>query len=405
MSDASLSLRHRIINAAMRTVYFGRVRVLDLSRGQETQATASSPAEAAPTPTADRPSPDADLPNRRPRLIIASHRNGAIDGHQVLAAFPRVQFLVSIQLLRHWFLRLFIAGIPVVRPKDVERYGLDPASVANPVDAGLAHLRRGGDLGIFPEASSDWGHRPQPYKSGAARITCTLIDEGTEVEVIPVGLFYSTPDRFRSRAEVVRGPAVTIPARDGRDRDEWESEVASAMGSALDAVSVNCPDEAAFARIEAEALDRARRTPGPSASYAKAFLDLQNAGAPADATDRRATSAGHTNRQATSAGPAEPDPTSANAAPAPRTYPLIRIVGFVLMWAFAPVLIAAGFAGARADGRNTVTFFRILAGFAATMVWVPALIVAAAFWPAVIGVGVLSGVLGWLLLGMRRTRL
>jgi hypothetical protein len=400
MSDASLSLRHRIINAAMRTVYFGRVPVLDLSTNPQPQPpeSASSPAEAAPTSGAGNPT-------QRPRLIIASHRNGAIDGHQVLAAFPHVQFLVSIQLVRHWFLRLFIAGIPVVRPKDVDRYGLDPASVASPVEAGLAHLRRGGDLGIFPEASSEWGYRPQPYKSGAARIACTLIDEGTDVEVIPVGLFYSTPDRFRSRAEVVGGPAVTIPGRNGRDRKEWESEVASVMGSALDEVSVDCADEASFERIEAEALERARRTPGRSASYAKAFLELQNTTNSAFLMDGRPASADSTDSRATSANPTDGTPTSADVAAKPRTYPVIRVIGFVLMWLFAPVLAAAAFAGSRADGRNTVTFFRILAGFGAVMVWVPALIVAAFFWPTIIGAGVLSGLLGWLLLGVRRIRL
>lgn len=404
MSDASLSLRHRIINAAMRTMYFGRIRVLDLSSNPDSQSpkSASSPAEAAPASGAARPTASADSasapggrPTRRPRLIIASHRNGAIDGHQVLAAFPHAQFLVSIQLLRHWFLRLFIAGIPVIRPKDVERYGLDPASVASPVEAGLAHLRRGGDLGIFPEASSEWGHRPQPYKSGAARIACALIDDGIDVEVIPVGLFYSTPDRFRSRAEVVRGPAVTIPDRDGREDKEWEAAVASAMGSALDDVSVNCPDEATFTAVEARALDRARRTPGGSASYAQAFLELQNVAGPA-VPDGDGTKA---------AGQPDDSPTSAITVSRPRTYPVIRWVGFLALWLFAPILVAAAVAGSRADGRNTVTFFRILAGFAAVMVWIPVLIIAAFFWPAVIGAGALSGLLGWLLLGARLIRL
>jgi hypothetical protein len=209
MSDASLSLRHRIINAAMRTVYFGRV---PRARPQH-EPTAPAAGVGIIPPPRRPPTSGAGNPTQRPRLIIASHRNGAIDGHQVLAAFPHVPVprlhparppLVPSAVHRR---------IPVVRPKDVDRYGLDPASVASPVEAGLAHLRRGGDLGIFPEASSEWGYRPQPYKSGAARIACTLIDEGTDVEVIPVGLFYSTPDRFRSRAEVVGGPAVTIPGR------------------------------------------------------------------------------------------------------------------------------------------------------------------------------------------------
>ncbi|WP_172170750.1 hypothetical protein [Brevibacterium sp. CT2-23B] len=234
-----------------------------------------------------------------------------------------------------------------------------------------------------------------PYKSGAARIACALIEDGIDVEVIPVGLFYSTPDRFRSRAEVVRGHAVTIPDRDGREDKEWEAAVASAMGAALDDVSVNCPDEATFTAVEARALDRARRTPGSSASYAQSFLELQNAsGSVAPKEDGP-----------TSADEAEGRTTSANTVSRPRTYPVIRWVGFLALWLFAPILVAAAVAGSRAEGRNTVTFFRILAGFAAVMVWIPALIIAAFFWPAVIGAGVLSGVLGWLLLGVRRIRL
>lgn len=389
-STASLGWGHRFINAAMRTVYFGHIRVLDLNR------TESSSPESA-----DRELQTGAHP-ARPRLIISSHRNGAIDGHQVLAAFPRAQFLISIQLIRSWFLRLFIAGIPVVRPKDVERYNLDPASVASPVETATAHLRRGGDLGIFPEASSEWGHRPQPYKSGAARIACTLIEEGIDVEVIPVGLFYSTPDRFRSRAEVARGKPITIPFRNGQDRSVWEAEVASAMGSALDDVSVNCPDEETFERIQAKALNVARMTAGGTATFAKAFLDLQR-----DST----MTAGDSTTDNTAGAPAAGAPAPAavgNASPASPASPAITVlrwVGLALMWLFAPVLAAAAFAGSRADGRNTVTFFRLLGGFAAVMVWVPALIVAAFFWPLVIGIGSVSAVCGWLLLDLRRFRL
>jgi len=158
---------------------------------------------------------------------------------------------------------------------------------------------------------------------------------------------------------------------------------------------VNCPDEATFTAVEARALDRARRTPGGAASYAQSFLELQNAsgsGAPEE-------------DGATSADQAEGGTTSANTVSRPRTYHVIRWVGFLALWLFAPILVAAAVAGSRADGRNTVTFFRILAGFAAVMVWIPVLIIAAFFWPAVIGAGVLSGVLGWLLLGVRRIRL
>lgn len=404
--DTSLGWGHRFINAAMRTAYFGRIPVLDLSR-ESTECNESPPRNDV----TDHDSESADHEHQtisgptRPRLIISSHRNGAIDGHQVLAAFPRAQFLISIQLLRSWFLRLFIAGIPVVRPKDVERYNLDPASVASPVEAGTAHLRRGGDLGIFPESSSEWGHRPQHYKSGAARIACTLVEEGIDLEIIPVGLFYSTPDRFRSRAEVVRGESITIPNRNGQDRSVWEAQVASAMGSALDDVSVNCPDEATFERIQATALTAARHTAGGSAAFAKAFLDLQNEAfldlqnQPAESVTSPVAS--------TVAGAAATDAhvTTDGRADGSSAVMVLRWVGLVLMWLFAPVLGVAAFAGSRADGRNTVTFFRLLGGFAAVMVWVPVLVVAAFFWPLVIGSGLVSAVCGWLLLGLRRFRL
>jgi hypothetical protein len=360
MRGTSLKPWHRAVNVVLRTVYYGRVPVLDLSG-----ADAGDGATAAHPPV-----------GRRPRLIVASHRNGAFDGQQVLAAFPRTQFLVSIQLLRHRFLRLFVAGIQVVRPKDVQRYGLDPTSVAGPVGAGCEHLRRGGDLGIFPEGSSAWGYRPQKYHRGAARIACTLVDEGLDLELVPVGLFYSTPDRFRSRAQVVRGPSVSLPPRDGQDRRAWETQVATTLAQALDRVSVNCPDQVTFDRVQAQALQAARtstpRRAGTRAVFAQAFLRGQ-----------------------------QDDATPV----APRRYTAWRWLGLALMWLFAPVLAVAWFAGTKADARNTVTFFRLLGGAGAALFWVPTLIVAAVFWPVVVGVGLLSALLGWLLLGARRIRL
>ncbi|MDN5910833.1 MAG: hypothetical protein L0H76_14700, partial [Brevibacterium sp.] len=211
--------------------------------------------------------------------------------------------------------------------------------------------------------------------------------------VIPVGLFYSTPDRFRSRAEVVRGKSVTIPARNGQDRSVWEAEVASAMASALDEVSVNCPDEETFDRIQAKALNVARRTAGGAATFAKAFLDLQRQGE------------AETNHDAQAAGGAEAVSDAEKLGPQPHATTALRWVGIGLMWLFAPVLAAAAIAGTRADGRNTVTFFRLLGGFAAVMVWIPVLVVAAFFWPLVIGIGIVSAVCGWLLLGLNRFRL
>lgn len=344
--------------AAVRTFYFGRVPV------------AGEPAPAGPL------------------LVLASHRNGAIDGFQVLAAHPRAQFLVSVQLLRNPLLRLLFTGIPVVRPKDVQRYGLDPAVVADPVEAGCAHLRAGGDLAVFPEGTSRWGHAPQPYRRGAARILCRLREEGLEPTVVPLGLHYSTPDAFRSRAEVVRGAPVSVPPREGPDgvvRDDraWEDAVAAALGAALDAVSVDCPDEETFLHVQAAALARARS----GESYAEAFLDEQT----------RATRAVPT-----------PSP-SPQVAPSPGRTSAVRVLGLALLWLLWPVLLAGHLAGTRADARNTVTFFRMAAGLAASVLWLLLLVLAALLlpwtWvPWLLLAGAACAVLGWTLLGLPRWR-
>lgn len=364
---------HRGLATVLRTVYFGRVR-------------------PAGTPHT----------GPGPRLVVASHRNGAIDGFQVLAAHPRAQFLVSVQLLRSPVLRLLFTGIPVVRGKDVRRYGIDPRTVSDPVEAGCAHLRAGQDLAIFPEGTSEWGHAPQAYQRGAARIACRLLDEGVAVSVLPVGLHYSTPDAFRSRAEVYEGTPVDLPPRQGRGDREWEDAVAGAVAEALDAVSVSCPDVETFARVEAAALRRARA----GESYAAAFLEEQaravQGGGNHDA--RPVGPGGNHPARAVASGATMGDALSGKGGAASRGAALVRGAGLGLLWLCWPVLVAGFLAGRKADGRNTVSFFRILGGLAASVLWVPVLVLAGFVWPWGVAAGAVSGLLGWSLLGVGRWR-
>ncbi|MDR0274246.1 MAG: hypothetical protein LBI48_02685 [Burkholderiaceae bacterium] len=292
----------------------------------------------------------APLRRRTHQLIVCSHRNGAIDGCCVKLAFPRALFPLSVQLLRNALLRLMFTGIPVVRPKDRERYGESVAGHGSVIRAACAHLRAGGALAMFPEGSSEWGPRPLPYHSGTARIVRILLDEGVPLEVTPLGLFYHAPDRFRSGVEILLGEPVALPARQGADPREWERQIHAALSQALDTVSVNCPDVASFERVERLARADARR----GQSYALAFK--------------------HWERQAAQGLPSD--------APAPRGTPLWRwLCGLPGMALLAPVLLIGFLAGRKADARNTVTFFRIVGGFAAALLWLPALAVLFGFFP------------------------
>lgn len=348
-----LSWRYRLVTACLRDFYFGCIGVLGYRRDPE-----------APRP---------------PRLVIASHRNGAIDGYTVLAAFPRLRFLASVQLLRSRFLRLMFEGIPVVRAKDQRRYGLSAQAYADPVSAACAHLQAGGELGIFPEGTSEWRHAPGRYQRGAARIACALLDAGIALEVIPAGLFYSAPDRFRSRAEVLVGTPVDLPARDGRDDAEWLQLMHTTLANALDAVSVNCPDPVTFEQVQ----EQARQAMRQGASFAESFLRAQ-----------------HLQQVAASTG------TASDALPPPTDLPARwpRWLALMLMAAIAPVLLAGWLAGRKADGRNTVSFFRIAAGLAIALVWMPLLVAWGCWQPLPCAVALLAAVIGWSLLGVRRWR-
>lgn len=370
---------HRGLVRALGTVAFGRPRIL----GEVRPGRALRRGSRSTRHTDD---------GHRPRLYLASHRNGAIDGCALAFAAPGAQFLVSAQLLRHPLLRLLFTGIPVVRPKDVERYGMDPAEAADPVTAGVRHLAAGGDLVVLPEGTSEWSHAPQPYRKGAARILAACRAQGVDVEVVPVGLFYSAPDRYRSRVEVLlRDPVplpddgtsacnatspeplcAPVPGAGGAPDPAEVDRIHEALAAALDTVSVDCPDDQSFHAVLAAAGADARAGEG----FTESFLRHQ--------------------RQARAGRP----PLSGASAP---RWP--RVLGLTLQAPIAPVLLTAWAVGKKADAVNTVSFFRVLGGTGAALLWAPVLAGLTVAKPAAGAAALASTAAGWALLGVNRWRL
>lgn len=297
------------------------------------------------------------------RLIVASHRNGAIDGYLVLRAFPAATGLISVQLRKHPVLRWMFGGIVVVRDKDRARFRVRRGAFSDPIAAGCAQLRGSGDLMVFPEGSSEWGHRPLPYQRGAARMARLLLDEGTPFELVPLGLHYARPDALRSRAEVLVGAPVALPPRlpDEPER-AFELRLHALITAALDAVSVNCPDAQTFERVEAEA----RRQMANGASYAQALIAAQNA-----------------------------PPAELAQTPRTRRWPwdALAVAGFCLL--LAPILLVGWLAGRKADARNTVTLFRMVGGALMALAWLPCLALLAWRFPLPLAALALLAALGW----------
>ncbi|MFW2080949.1 hypothetical protein ACNPQK_08235 [Acinetobacter guillouiae] len=283
----------------------------------------------------------------KPTLYIASHRNGATDGQVYTWAIDKTPSLISIQMLRKWFLRLIFDGIAVVRPQDTQRYKISHDSVASPIQLAIQQLSSGGSLCIMPEGSSEWREKPEAYKQGMACIVKQLKLNQIDFVVQSMGVFYTKPDGFRSQVSIVFG-SVFMPKESTVDGIFLE------MSERLNDVSVNCENVQQFNQIQAMAWNSIKHSE-PSIQlesqqhqtqdYGELFLALQS-------------KAKHNDLSVNLAINIE---IKKSLNPTRKILnPMIKILFFI---GFFPTVLFALLAQKGSDGRNNLTFFRLLGGF------------------------------------------
>lgn len=182
------------------------------------------------------------LPRTGPVLYLGLHRNGAVDGFVYDQVLRHPVFMISTQLRKNWFARLFFQGIAVTRTKDEG----DPALNDTALRQCLEHLRTGGALFVFPEGTSSLGPRHLPFKSGAAWLLLDYLAAGNHppIQVVPVGIHYECPWAFRSRVEVVVGPSIATELPPAASRIERLKTLKRRTQVALEAIGINVPSEA-----------------------------------------------------------------------------------------------------------------------------------------------------------------
>jgi 1-acyl-sn-glycerol-3-phosphate acyltransferase len=147
------------------------------------------------------------LPRQGPVLYLGLHRNGAVDGFVYHQALGGPTFMISTQLRKNWFARLFFTGIAVTRPKDEGDRSENEAALEQCLD----HLRAGGGLCVFPEGTSSLGPRHLPFKGGAAWLILDYLEKGgAPLQVVPVGIHYECPWAFRGKVEVAVGKPMVL---------------------------------------------------------------------------------------------------------------------------------------------------------------------------------------------------
>jgi len=141
------------------------------------------------------------VPPRGPVIIAANHQNALVDPMLLLAAIPRALVpLAKAPLFHHPLIGPLIrlaGAIPVTRRQDVVAGGSPDNEQM--FGAAAAALGRGEALLIFPEGVSQPEPTLMPLRTGAARMLLAAPPEiAAAVTLLPVGLLFHEPERFRT---------------------------------------------------------------------------------------------------------------------------------------------------------------------------------------------------------------
>jgi glycerol-3-phosphate O-acyltransferase/dihydroxyacetone phosphate acyltransferase len=155
-----------------------------------------------------------NVPERGPVVFVANHPDSTMDAFVMCAVTKRkVYYLAHAGLFANkliaWLLRSF-GVIPVYRPSgrsdEIERN-------RKAFQECYEVLERGEIIGVFPEGISDMPRHLKKIKTGAARIVLESEKRNNYklgVTVIPIGLYFFSRSRFRSKVLVNVGRALDL---------------------------------------------------------------------------------------------------------------------------------------------------------------------------------------------------
>jgi 1-acyl-sn-glycerol-3-phosphate acyltransferase len=147
-----------------------------------------------------------------PLIILANHPNTLMDAWMVgFVCKKRINYMAKATFfntpLKMWFLR----GLGLVPINRASERRTKNVSNNDSFEYCYRLLEDGKTLVIFPEGTSFHERQLRELKSGAARIALEVLkrNEGAlHLRVVPIGLVYSEPEKFRSSVLVNVGEAI-----------------------------------------------------------------------------------------------------------------------------------------------------------------------------------------------------
>ncbi len=200
------------------------------------------------------------VPPTGPLVFVLNHPNGLIDPALVFVALPRrISFLAKSTLFRLPLVGALLRAVeslPLYRRADV---GEDMTRNRLTFEACRRLLRRGRCIALFPEGVSHNVPRLLPVKTGAARIALGALavkDEGAAstddsplraLQIVPVGLYYTSKTSFRGEALLRFGPPLDVPLveldENGEPPRDEVKRLSARIEEALRGVTLNVETE------------------------------------------------------------------------------------------------------------------------------------------------------------------
>jgi 1-acyl-sn-glycerol-3-phosphate acyltransferase len=154
------------------------------------------------------------MPNEGPLLLVSNHPNTFMDPIVTASLLRQPVFFIAKSTVfgssfQNWMLRQMHL-IPIHRREDNPG---QPVSNEEAFAASFKALQQQKTLLIFPEGNSFNQRRLRKIKTGTARIALGAeadANYGLGIKILPVGLNYSAPTRFRSDVFVDVGEPITV---------------------------------------------------------------------------------------------------------------------------------------------------------------------------------------------------
>lgn len=156
------------------------------------------------------------MPKNSGVIFVSNHPNALIDPMLLFIALPRnIAFLAKSTLFKMpiiGFLIKKVGALPLYRQQDK---GQDVSKNQETFSLTRELLKKGGAIAIFPEGISHNESQLQPLKTGAARIALGAVSVGQnpnslDLQVVPIGLYYTNKTTFRSEALLYFGDAIKV---------------------------------------------------------------------------------------------------------------------------------------------------------------------------------------------------